>query len=813
MSLYRILIASFFLFMSFQTYAATTIKGIVYDAKSKEAVPFATIRFGNTGQGMVADLYGKFEIPEKYVAELPFIEVSGTGYKKQHIDHPAEVLNIFLVQDDNTLGEFSFTPPYEKMRRIINKAIANKPQNNPDNYDWYRCHVYYKMLVDASLPDSMANDTSKKINSLVAFFTDQHLLMSESYSIRTWRKPKQLQEDVLATKFSGLTKSSFTSLITDFQPFHAYDDYLKLNGKDYHSPVSKGFEQNYIFNLSDEFMQDNDTVWVLSFIPRGNRSNGIVGKVYVNSDGYAISQITARTADTALTMNVKIEQQYERVAWGEKGRRWFPAHLNYVLEFKIKTLKRDICYHMRGNSKIDSLNWIEDQNFRFDKAHTVRLADKADALTDQAWAGYRPESLSTKEQTTYRVIDSIGKDAKVDQLITYVSKLPDGKVPIGPIDLAINRLFSTNAYENMRLGLGAQTNEQLIKWLSVGGWAGYGLRDYQWKYGAFAEVYIDKYKEFVIRAGYSKDLSEPGRVHLNRDLDKSYLKSLLLSRVDEVTEYTASVKKKLGYLDVELAGKMQDYVPMYKYHLSVNGNDMYTFSANEASLSLRYAFAERTAPFFGMYTRSGRNNYPVFYCKFTSGVINGNKTELTYNQLLAAVYLQQHINRIGQERVLVEAGKSWSDGPLPLSKLFAGNGFKYESKSNIGFYTFGGLMAMYPYEYYSDQFVHAIWRHDFDWKLFVLQNKKSVESLAPNLAVQYNMLYGTLDQMAAQRDVAFSVPDNAYHEVGLILNNLIRLRFLNLYYITCSVGYFYHVEPGDFNDKNGRIVYGFGVEL
>jgi hypothetical protein len=246
----------------------------------------------------------------------------------------------------------------------------------------------------------------------------------------------------------------------------------------------------------------------------------------------------------------------------------------------------------------------------------------------------------------------------------------------------------------------------------------------------------------------------------------------------------------------------------------VNGKDIYTYKATEASLSLRYAFAERTAPFFGTYTRSARNGYPVFYGKLTSGVItNASVSEMPYTQALAAIYLQRHINRIGQERVILEAGKSWSDGPLPLSRLFAGNGFKYDNKDNIGFYTFGGLMAMYPYEYYTDQFVHVVWRHDFDWKLFVLQKKKSIESMAPNVALQYNMLYGTLEHREAQRDVAFSVPEHAYHEAGLILNNLIRVRFLNLYYITCSLGYFYHIEPGDFNDKNGRIVYGFGVEL
>src|SRR4051812_37673218 len=54
--------------------------GRILDAHTKETVPFATIRFGQTGQGMVAGLDGSFELPREF-SNIDHIEVSCLGYK------------------------------------------------------------------------------------------------------------------------------------------------------------------------------------------------------------------------------------------------------------------------------------------------------------------------------------------------------------------------------------------------------------------------------------------------------------------------------------------------------------------------------------------------------------------------------------------------------------------------------------------------------------------------------------------------------------------------------------------------------------
>lgn len=796
-----------------RVYAQVAGAVTVVDSVSGQPLAFATIKYGNNTSGTIADLDGRFntgQIP----ADVPWVEVSCLGYSVKRVALPVHTARIRLAPAANSLQEAVIRPPYDKIKRILNTVIANKDRNNPDKYDWYQCKVYYKMLADMVVPDSvLAKDTSKDVREIKDFMDNQHLIMSETYSRRTWKRPQQLQEVVLGSRFSGLNKSLFTGLVTDVLPFHAYADYFNLNGQDYHNPVSRGYGQYYKFDLVDELVQGADTVWVLAYKPRGQNANNLRGRVYINSDGFAISGFTGAVADTMLKRDIRIEQQYRKVAYNGTTR-WFPVQLNYIIDWTQQSKKSSLLWHLKGNSVIDSVSFSEDPAYRFDKAHTVKLLPGADERNDSAWQQLRLQPLDKKEARTYAVMDSFGRVKHFDKAMQVMSHLPEGRIAVGKVDIDLKRVFSSNNYENIRAGMGLQTNERLLKWLSLGGWAGYGFRDKQWKYGAFAEIYADKTREFVFSAGYSDDISDPGRVRLHPDLDKSYLNTYLLRRVDHVRTWTAGVKKRFGYWSVDLTARQQDIHPMYHYAWLYNGGLYNSYMAQEASLAFRYAFAERTAPFFNSYYSLG-SKYPVLYGKVTGGNISTNAgVSVPYVQAVAAVSWQKHINRWGNERMKLSAGKLWSNSPLPLSRLFAGPGFRYDADGlDVSIYTFGGMPTMYPYGYYTDQYINFIFRHDFDRRLFKLQVPHTSLSMAPYIGVQYNVLYGTLQHQEAQQYVSFSVPDNAYHEAGILVNSLLRVKYLNLYYLTLTGGYFYHFTPTPDLKNNGKLVMGLNVEF
>lgn len=797
----------------FSVFCQQMVSGRVFDKTTSEPIPFATVKYGDGKQGVIAGLDGVFQLPiPNAIDGLSSIEISSMGYTPLRLPLPLSTDAFYLMPMSNTLADITVSPPYDKMRRLINLVIDNNNRNNPDKYQQYKCHMYYKMVVDISLPDSVMTDTAANSRRKADFVTNQHLLLSETYSVRRWRAPQTLQEDILATRLSGLQKAAFTSTVTDVLPFHAYNNFIALNGKDYPNPMSRGFERRYSFNLADEMLDGSDTVWILSFRPKGNKSNLLSGKVYIHSQGYAISRMVAMAKDTMLGQTVRIEQQYKQ--HNDNGQlRWFPASLNYIIDRRMEKGSSFSMMHLKGNSQIDSVSWTAEPDVKFDKRHTIRLADNADNSQTNGLATLRPAPLNPKEERTYRVIDSFGIIAKTDKIMDVLRNIPEGRISVGAMDVDLKRFLSANKYESVRLGLGLQTNDRLLKWLSVGGWAGYGFRDKEWKYGGFAEAYMDKHKEFVIKAAYADDIADPGRIRLHPDVDRNYLRTFLLQRVDETKTLSISVRKKIGYWDAEITALQQDIIPRYGYALRVDGMEYSLFGAREASLGWRYAYARRTVPFMGRYYTLG-SRYPMWYGKVTTGELTAGITTTNYIQAVTALTWQKHINRLGNERIMVQAGKVWSNGTLPLSKLFAGNGYKYDAGSFLSIYAFGGLMTMYPYEYYTDEYVQVCYRHEFDWKLFKVESAKSKFSTAPNIGLQYNLLYGTLSNRASHRNVAIGIPYQGYHEVGLMLCNLLRVRRSgNMFYSTLNVGYFYNPTPTIDLQQNGKLVFGVSAEL
>ncbi|MEO6405380.1 MAG: DUF5686 family protein, partial [Ferruginibacter sp.] len=684
-----------------------------------------------------------------------------------------------------------------KLKRILNTAIANRSMHNPDNYDWYQCNVYYKMHMDIQ-DSSVTKDTASKKDSVQQALQDTYIMLAETYSKRTWQKPASLQEEIIASRMSGFSKPIISGLITDLLPFHVYDDFINLNGKDFYNPLSKGLYKRFHFKLIEEIVQQADTIWVINFQPKTDPAE-LAGTVYITSDGFAITHIIAHSLDVASKKDLGIEQQYTKY-----GSRWFPQQLNYNLQWQIG--KEDsVSVSINGVSLIDSVSFINN-NFKFDKAHTIKLSATAEERRDSVWMKLRPIALDEKERKTYHVLDSILKKAKIEKLVYYGTKLAEGKFPAGKFDINLSRLYSYNVFENNRMGWGMQTNEKISKTFSIGGWAGYGTMDKQWKYGAFAELFVDRYKEFVFRASYYKDLRDPGRLQIHNDIDNNAIRMFLISRADKVEGWNVSAIKKFGYLNVETTVGREDVQPQYNYAFT-SGNKLFrSFSIIEASVNLRYAFGETSAPFLGKYY-SNDTKYPVIYGRMIRGKITN--ANINYTQAIGAITFTKNINRIGKERFLLSGGISLNRQSLPISKLFAGNGFLAEGSF---IYAFGVMETMLPYQFYADRFINFYWLHQFNQPLFrtIINSDLSV---TPKPAIAYNFLYGTLLNSSVHQGIIFSVPGKGYHEIGFILNSLLRFKLFGLFYAGLNAGYFHNIPHANNYPGQGRFIYGIGFEL
>jgi hypothetical protein len=797
--------------------AQHNLVGVVADSLRRTVLPFATVQAANRQNAVLTGIDGRYSFPLH--SGVTHIVVSYVGYTSRSlkVDLLKNNDTIFLKPSTASLREFTVLPQTEKIRRIINAAIRNKPLNNPELYDHYQCYIYYKMYADLLLsagmrldsitPPSapamggMKNSMSKMPKADTSrvrdFIVNNHMIFSETYSRRNYRKPMQLQEDVIASRFSGLKKTYFTFLVTDVLPFHIYGDYITLNGVDYVNPVAKGWQQRYQFHLVDEISSGDDTIFILTFKPKKNTSfNSLKGSVYINSDGYAISNFISSTGDSTVDREARIEQKYTRI----QGH-WFPEELNYNLILK-KYPSPQVGIRLNGHSVISMVSF-DGTDMRFNKAHPVRLGDSVDMHPEKYWEHIRPDSITQKEINTYRVVDSLSQKINLENKVSAIGKIAVGKVGVGLFDVDINRLFVYNQFEGTRVGVGLTSNEKVSKYYSVGAWAGYGFKDSRWKYGVSATVYPVGDKDNWFSISYQDNYQSAGDIHIHADMDNQGFRNWLLKEVDRKKEYALTGHTQRGYWEIELDGKIQNLQSLYDNNFELAGKNLASYKVKETGLAIKYAYGEKRIPMFGYYLPYS-TKYPIVYFRLDGGNISAGSYSANYVRTLACVTWTKHFNRWGNDKFQLESGAINSFGKQPLSRSFllAGKGL---SNDIFNYYAWGGLLTMHPYDYFSDRYASFFYRHDFDKFLWQLKFSK------PFISIAHNMLFGGLTTENINANAGIAAPQNGYQESGLLLNQLIAFNYLHLANIYLNTGVFYHWDSARSWQQNALWVAGVSV--
>lgn len=810
---YCLLVLQFFI--TLLAFSQREVRGIIADSNTRQVLPFATVRTGGSTQGIITGINGHFSI-QVTSASTP-VRVSYVGYREQSFiaGNWKDGDTVFLATAGAVLGEVVVRPQDDRIRYIVNKAIRNKPLHNPELFDVYQCNIYYKMKVDLEKNPISPEDSARMFRRRTTIDTthkkqerdsagfdllsgNNHLLLSETFSKRLYKRPQQLQEIVIASRFSGLQKTYFINQVTDVLPFHIYSDYIALNGRDYINPIAKGWQQRYQFRLYDEIDNGTDTTFVLSFAPKEKTTfNSLTGLVYINSDGYAISHFIGNSDDTVSKRSFRIEQIYRKV-----NGRWFPRELNYDLVFK-KYPSPWLSMSMNGHSIIDSVNYRALGDIRIDKAYPVKLADSVDLYTEQQWNQLRMDSITVKERNTYRIIDSISQKAKLEKLIYGVGKLAIGRLPIGKIDIDISRLLASNDYEKTRLGIGLYTNDKLSKYFSVGGWVGYGFRDKVLKYGASATIYPTANKDNWFRVAMEENYQNAGNVYLHTDIDRGGFRNWLLARVDKIREYSLTTHLQKGYWEIELKGFKQELKSLYENNFEYRGVNLQQFDRVEASVGLRYAYGEIRTPLFGYYVPVG-SKYPIFYLRGAVGRAKADGYSNDYLRVLAGISYTKRLNRWGRDTYRFEAGllHSLNDKPFSRSFLMAAKGFRTEGTN---YYAWGGFLTMRPYDFFNDGYLSFLYKHDFDKYFWRLKFSKPFPSIA------HNILYGRIRSFNKAANAGIQSPVSGYHESGILLNQLLQMNFFNAAYLYFNAGAFYHWTNQFDWKRNGVFVIGFSA--
>src|SRR3972149_12101990 len=118
------------------------IRGRIFDAATKEPVPFASIALNDGIHGTISDINGAFFLEKKTDADSVYI--SCMGYKKAIFplkSNAFQEIDFFLESANIEIEEVVVSPGENPAHPILRQIKANKDKNNPDNISSYQYDV------------------------------------------------------------------------------------------------------------------------------------------------------------------------------------------------------------------------------------------------------------------------------------------------------------------------------------------------------------------------------------------------------------------------------------------------------------------------------------------------------------------------------------------------------------------------------------------------------------------------------------------------------------------------------------------------
>ena len=141
-------------------------------------------------------------------------------------------------------------------------------------------------------------------------------------------------------------------------------------------------------------------------------------------------------------------------------------------------------------------------------AIAIDVKANANQRDETFWQENRSDSLDTRSERTYVVLDSVVTKEKIEKKIKFGRKIINGYLPFGPIDFDLRYLLSYNNYEGFRLGIGGVTNEQFSKIFRLEGYGAYGLKDEASKYHLGSAIRLGNFSNTWIGGSYTDDVRE-----------------------------------------------------------------------------------------------------------------------------------------------------------------------------------------------------------------------------------------------------------------------------------------------------------------
>lgn len=729
-----------------------SVKGTVMDSVTKQKLAFVNIIINDDGTlGTTTDIDGNFSISSK--KEIKSLTFSYVGYQKKHV--PVEDLSkkVLLSPISYQLQEVVFKAGENPAHRIVDSVVKNRKRNNPEMLDYYSYTIYDRMVVTI--------DTTEVTDSMFANFgqiwRENDLMVMETVSEIYYKKPNKNKREIKANIVSGLKNPQYFYVLDGMQSFHFYDEFITVYEKNYVNPITPGSKSRYFFGLESVMpTAEGDSLYIISFKPRrGTTFDALKGVMTVTSDGWAVVNVKAEAADKTNTLDVKIQQLYEKI----NDSVWFPVQLNTDIIF-VRMLAQDHAIMIGtgtpennntslngiGKSYISNINITEPIGNKKFGSTDIELAEDSGEKSEEFWNTYRTDSLNERILNTYHFVDTILEDSgiDVDNLMNATSSiLKDGSIPWGKFNIGLSNLINYNIGNKLYLGLGLSTNERLSKYLKAGGYFGYWFGPKHANYGGNFEIKFNRKHDFGINLSIDHKyntfgdygfMNNPANPLNENNYKYIYIKWTTLNTTAAAELSTRFAKICKGFVTFSLSDKQW-------------ADEMYRITALD--FKVRIAPGERY-----MLTPKGlvtvQPGKPVIWLSYQKGLKGILDCPYNFDKIQAQLTYSFLTRYLGKTTFTLQAGYVFGD--VPVFENFN----IYANNTGFALYSTESFATMQINEFICDQFALLFFTHNFG-KFF------KTKYFSPEFIFATNVGWGN----PGMKD--------GFYESGLVLDNMLKI--------------------------------------
>lgn len=779
-----------FFIISTTLFSQTKISGKVYDAETREALPFVSIACKGTKVGTTSDFDGNFILSTSENSDS--LVATYVGYLRTTVRIKkgiSQTINIELRKNTIALNEVVIKAGENPAHRILRKVITNKDKNDREKLEAYQYEVYNKVEFDLNnLSEKFRNKKALKPFRFVFDYIDSSStyekpylpwFVSESLSDYYYNKtPRHKKEIIKASKVSGIKDESVSQFMGEmYQQVNIYDNNVLVFGKNFASPISDNGLFYYRYYLLDSTNIGNHRCYHIQFKPKRKQELLFSGNMWISDTTFAVKRLEMSIPDDAninFVASLNVVQEYEQV-----DSTWMLNKDKLVIDFKLRD--RDDKMGMYGRKTTSYKDYVinKPKEGQFYSGLDNLIVEKgADEKTEDFWKTVRHDSLTENEAGVYKMVDTIQSMPIYKSIVNLATIFLTGYKVWGLVEIGpYFNMYSFNKVEKNRFRLGGRTSDKFSKWYELNGYAAYGTGDNEFKYSAGFRTFITKNPRQILSFNYKNDyeiLGQSSNAFTQDNILASFLRRNPLSNLTRVEQYKTSYEfewfegfnNKL-FLTNRVMTPVADFRYVYQNSDSTIGY-LNNIKTSEISLLSRFAWDEKYIE--GTFSRiSTGTKWPILSVQLTTGLKGVIESNYEYQKLVVNINDRFRLQPIGYTDYVIEGGKIFGKVPYPLLELHGGN-------ETYTYDPFAFNMMNY-YEFASDEYVTVQAFHHFEG--FFLNKIPLLRKLKWREVVTAKALIGRVNnknrELLIFPTTLSALDKGPYYEAGVGIENIFKI--------------------------------------